>query len=153
MANQVDPAVFRQLLSEYNEQFMMEGTRGWKPDKGQYMCVLREVRRAVFADKATNQRVMAITPIVEIVDGPLAGKAFEINMFTPKNFSFFGPFVKVVGGRDFTSLMDACDMLDAAVADKRLLLVEVTETASKKNPGQLYKNADVLQVLNVAPAK
>ena len=151
---------FNQVLASCSEQFSTaESNFGWQPESGfSGNCVLTKVGKREGTTKPENGSLpyISYSPRFQVMDGPLAGREFSIDLFfSAKKSDNPTPamrdckaFVSCLSGDSVTDLGKAFAILDAHADGGAVINLSVKDNVSK---GKTYKNFTFHSRVDQAP--
>jgi len=143
---QFDEQAWAGMLEQYNEEFQESRRSSWMPDDGDYLVILKEIRRVMY--KQDERMVPALAPVVTILDGRFEGQEFEMGLFPPSRLGFLGAVVHPATGEVPTSLSDFFKALTATIGQVLRVNVSTSKIKKGRRTGQTVKNARIMDYVH-----
>lgn len=145
---------FAKLLSE-GESYYEDAASfyQWDPPNGEAICMLTKIDASKFSDTKLKKDVIRVKVTVEIQQGELAGKFFDISgMFgwTPRNFVGLKTLASVLAGEPITKLVESLDTIYENIG---VLLRISTSRTPRKEGGEPWVNHRVTERMDSVEAE
>lgn len=117
----------------------------WDPPNGETICMLTNIQAGKMTDKQLKKEVLQIRVTVEIQQGELESKSFDISGvfgWTPRNFVGLKTLASILAGEPILKLAEGLDVLYENVGS--LLRVSTTRTP-RDGGGEPWVNHRVLE--------